>query len=75
MLHSEHKLIMMFYDAWDCMRIVHVLGAVHIRAVATYMHALARGTSCTDMKRRVYETLQCPQVFQLLLWRSPSPSR
>jgi len=38
--------------------VVH--GAVHIRAVAPCTHALTRDhyrTGCTDVKRRVYETL------------------
>ena len=42
---------------------MHVAGAVHIRA-CIYMHALTRDhycTSCTDVKRRVYETLQREQ--------------
>ena len=42
--------------------VVHVAGAVDIRVL--YTHALTRDhyrTSCTDMKWRVYETLQCEQ--------------
>ena len=37
---------------------------VHIRTVASYTHALTRDhyyTSCTDVKRRVYKTLQREQ--------------
>ena len=66
-LHSEHKLIMstnsvvMMHGSVEyCMR----SAAVHIRACATYTHALTRDhycTSCTDVKRRVYETLQREQ--------------
>ena len=45
--------------------VVHVAGAVHIRAcIYSYTHVFTRDhycTSCTDVKRRVYETLQREQ--------------
>ena len=55
---------------------VHVVWSVHIRAIASYMHALTRDhyrTSCTDVKWRVYETLQREQNGGLeLAWSQVS---
>jgi len=57
---NDDAVMMHGYCAcWSCAH-----RGVHILYVASYTHALTWAhycTSCTDMKRRVYETLQCKQ--------------
>ena len=66
-LHSEHKLIMMLHGsvvlrAYCMLRELCTYARAY--TVASYTHALTLDhycTSCTDVKRRVYETLQREQ--------------
>ena len=70
MLHSEQKLLMMLLRCMGVLSIACVVDVAELctyacaYTVAPYSHALTRDnycTSCTDVKRRVYETLQREQ--------------
>ena len=61
MLHSKHKLIMMHGSVEYCMRRACCRSCAHMRVrilLLTWDHYC---TSCTDVKQRVYETLQREQ--------------
>ena len=70
---QTHYDVVMMQGLLYIVCIVYVPGTVHIRTVDPYMHALTRDhycTSCTDITRRVYETLQREQNGRLS-WLGP----